>query len=61
MSGTENAIEGIWELNDAGMTCCPVAENDPTGTIDSKKGKFFTGTHTYQGRARRQVLTDHKD
>lgn len=33
ISGTENAIEGIKVLNDDGITCVPVAEKVPLGTI----------------------------
>jgi hypothetical protein len=39
MSGTENAIEGIRVANDGGMTCVPVAEKEPSGTVESQKGR----------------------
>jgi hypothetical protein len=32
MSGTEKAMEGIWEAKDEGISWIPVAENDPDGT-----------------------------
>ena len=39
MSGTEKAIEGIRVAYEDGMTCVPVAEKDPSGTVESQQGK----------------------
>jgi hypothetical protein len=48
-------------LNAAGMTCVPVAEKLPTGTIESKKVSSGLWDRTYQGRAVRQMLNHHRD